>query len=61
MITFSQNLLAQQLKLDELNHVEKPFLDQLYSLDWKIIDLDSKQHPSDSFRRSFAEASPEIS
>lgn len=43
------------LALDERNHVEKPFLDQLHGLGWEIIYLDSKQHPSDSFRQSFAE------
>lgn len=42
-------------KLDERNHVEKPFLDQLHGLDWEIIDLDSKQHPNDSYRQSFTE------
>ncbi|HAR94478.1 MAG TPA: restriction endonuclease subunit R [Deltaproteobacteria bacterium] len=42
-------------RLDERNHVEKPFLDQLHGLGWEIIDLDGKQHPSDSFRQSFAE------
>lgn len=30
------------IKLDERNHVEKPFLDQLHGLGWEIIDLDSK-------------------
>lgn len=44
-----------QLKLDERNHVEKPFLDQLASLNWEIIDLDSKQHPGDTFRQTFTE------
>jgi type I restriction enzyme R subunit len=33
---------AQLLKLDERNHVEKPFLDQLHGLDWEIINLDNK-------------------
>ena len=33
---------AQQLRLDERNHVEKPFLDQLHGLAWEIIDLDNK-------------------
>ncbi len=46
---------AQQLRLDERNHVEKPFLDQLHGLGWEIIDLDNKQHPSDSYRQSFTE------
>ncbi|HEX2976920.1 MAG TPA: HsdR family type I site-specific deoxyribonuclease, partial [Bacteroidales bacterium] len=43
------------IKLEERNHVEKPFLNQLHSLDWEIIDLDNKQHPSDSYRQSFTE------
>lgn len=45
----------QQIKLDERNHVEKPFLDQLDGLKWEIIDLDSKQHPGDTHRQSFTE------
>jgi type I restriction enzyme R subunit len=47
--------LPQQVKLDERNHVEKPLLDQLHGLGWEIIDLDSRQHPADSFRQGFAE------
>jgi type I restriction enzyme R subunit len=46
---------AQNLKLDERNHVEKPLLDQLNGLDWEVIDLDTKQHPSDSHRMNFTE------
>jgi type I restriction enzyme, R subunit len=46
---------AAQLTLDERSHVEKPFLDQLHGLEWEIIDLDNKQHPSESHRQSFAE------
>ena len=46
---------ARQLRLDERNHVEKPFLDQLHGLGWEILDLDNKQHPADSFRQSFTE------
>lgn len=42
-------------KLDERNHVEKPRLDQLAGLGWELIDLDSKQHPGDTFRESFTE------
>jgi type I restriction enzyme, R subunit len=45
----------QHIKLDERNHVEKPLLDQLADLGWEIIDLDSKQHPADSFRQNFTE------
>src|SRR5664280_368146 len=44
-----------QLRLDERNHVEKPFLDQIAGLDWEIIGLDSKQHPGDSYRQTFTE------
>jgi len=45
----------QYIKLDERNHVEKPFLDQLDGLGWEVIDLDGKQHPGDSHRQSFTE------
>ncbi|KAB3536338.1 type I restriction endonuclease subunit R [Alkaliphilus pronyensis] len=41
--------------MDERNHVEKPFLDQLHVLGWEIIDLDAKQHPEDSHRSSFTD------
>lgn len=43
------------IKLDERTHVEKPLLDQLEGLKWEIIDLDAKQHPTDSHRQSFTE------
>lgn len=46
---------AKELKLDERNHVEKPLLDQLHGLGWEIIDLDSKQQPSDTFRGTFTD------
>ena len=46
---------AREIKLDERNHVEKPLLDQLESLNWRVLDLDSKQHPSDTFRDTFTE------
>jgi type I restriction enzyme R subunit len=46
----------KHIRLDERNHVEKPFLDQLKSLGWDIIDLtDEKQKPSDTGRESFTE------
>ena len=48
-------MAAQPLRIDERNHVEKPFLDQLAGLGWEIVDLDNKQRPVDSFRESFAE------
>jgi type I restriction enzyme R subunit len=43
------------IKIDERQHVEKPLLDQLEGLGWEIIDLDSKQHPNESFRASFTD------
>lgn len=51
----TQDTAPQSLAPDERNHVEKPFLDRLHGLGWEIIDLDSKQHPADSFRQNFAE------
>ncbi len=45
----------QRIKLDERNHVEKPFLDQLSGLGWEIIDLDNKQNPGDTYRETFTE------
>jgi type I restriction enzyme R subunit len=46
---------AQQIKIDERSHVEKPLLDQLSALGWEILDLDNKQKPSDTFRENFTE------
>jgi type I restriction enzyme, R subunit len=46
---------SEHLKIDERNHVEKPFLDQLHNLGWDIIDMDAKQHPEDSFRNNFTD------
>jgi type I restriction enzyme R subunit len=51
----NQDKTPQNIKIDERNHVEKPLLDQLEGLGWEIIDLDSKQHPEDSYRQSFTE------
>ncbi|MBE0448702.1 MAG: type I restriction endonuclease subunit R, partial [Actinobacteria bacterium] len=51
----TQDKTPQHIKLDERNHVEKPLLDQLAGLEWEIIDLDSKQHPTDSHRQNFTE------
>ena len=45
----------KQFKLDERNHVEKPLLDQLASMDWEVLDLEVKQRPEDSHRSSFTE------
>ncbi|NCC23553.1 MAG: restriction endonuclease subunit R, partial [Alphaproteobacteria bacterium] len=50
-----QDKSPAHIKLDERNHVEKPFLDQLAGLGWEVLDLDSTQHPADSFRESFTE------
>lgn len=46
---------AAQIRIDERNHVEKPFLDQLAGLGWDVIDLDGEQTPGDTFRTTFAE------
>jgi len=46
---------SSHLRIDERNHVEKPLLDQLAGLGWEIIDLDSTQHPIDTYRQSFTE------
>jgi type I restriction enzyme, R subunit len=43
------------IRLDERNHVELPFLDQLHGLGWVIVDLDAKQRPGDSLRESFTD------
>ncbi len=45
----------EYIKIDERNHVEKPFLDQLSGLGWEIIDLEMKQQPTDTYRQSFTE------
>jgi len=47
--------LGSTLKLDEYNHVEKPFLEQLAGLGWEVIELHTQQQPEQSFRASFAE------
>ncbi len=46
---------AQEIKLDERNHVEKPLLDQLKGLGWEVIDCDKQQTPSQTHRESFTE------
>ena len=43
------------IKLDERNHVEKPFLAQLHGLGWEVCDLDRNQKSQDSDRASFTE------
>jgi type I restriction enzyme R subunit len=52
----TESATTKQLRIDERNHVEKPFLDQLAGLEWNIVDLnDQKQKPSDTGRDSFTE------
>jgi type I restriction enzyme R subunit len=51
----SADSVANEIRLDERNHVEKPLLDQLAGLGWQVIDLDSKQIPPDTFRENFTE------
>ncbi|MDN5874421.1 MAG: hypothetical protein L0H29_08590, partial [Sinobacteraceae bacterium] len=43
------------IKLDERNHVELPFLEQLGGLGWTILDLDKDQKAADTGRDSFTE------
>lgn len=47
--------LSSTLKLDEYNHVEKPFLEQLAGLGWEVLELQIQQQPEQSFRTSFSE------
>lgn len=47
--------IPELFKMDERNYVELPFLEQLESMDWEVIDLDLKQKPSDSYRYSFTD------
>lgn len=47
--------LGSILKLDEYNHVEKSFLEQLAGLDWDVLELQMQQQPEQSFRTSFSE------
>lgn len=52
----SSRQVPKHIRLDERNHVERPFLDQLAGLGWTVIDLtDEKQKPSDTGRESFTE------
>ncbi|MED0887005.1 HsdR family type I site-specific deoxyribonuclease [Bacillus mycoides] len=51
---------GETIKLDENNHVEKPFLEQLKILGWnegenEVIELKIQQNPSESYRNSFSE------
>src|SRR5262245_41213944 len=50
------NYTSEKHRLDELNHVEGPFLNQLEGLGWEIIRLEMKtQKPEESLRESFNE------
>jgi type I restriction enzyme R subunit len=46
---------AREIKLDERNHVEKPFLDQLEGLGWTVIDCENTQVPGATYRETFTE------
>ena len=50
----------KQLKIDEFNSVEHPFMEQLKELGWndrdnEVIELQMQQQPSESYRKSFSE------
>lgn len=47
--------LGTTLKLDELSHVERPFMEQLKNLGWSTLELPMQQVPGQSFRSSFSE------
>ena len=52
--------LGSTLKLDEYNHVEKPFMEQLKELGWdkgenQVLELKMNDSPEKSFRSSFSE------
>jgi type I restriction enzyme R subunit len=50
-----QDKTPAHIRLDERNHVEKPLLGQLAELGWEVIDLEMKQEPKQTFRKSFDE------
>jgi type I restriction enzyme R subunit len=45
----------KEIKLDERQHVEMPFLNQLKGLGWTVVDCDSQQTPAQTFRDNFTE------
>ena len=52
--------IGSSLKLDEYNHVEKPFIEQLKGLGWNagknhVLELEMQQTPEQSYRTSFSE------
>jgi type I restriction enzyme R subunit len=50
-----QDKTPAHIRLDERDHVEKPLLDQLTGLGWEVFDLEMKQEPKQSLRKSFDE------
>jgi type I restriction enzyme R subunit len=50
-----QDKTPAQIRLDERNHVEKPLLDQLAAQGWELLDLEMKQEPQQTFRKSLDE------
>jgi type I restriction enzyme R subunit len=51
----SADRTPKEIKLDERQHVEVPFLDQLKSLGWAVIDCDNQQTPAETFRENFTD------
>ncbi len=52
------SIIQPQAKIDEKNHVEEPFLHQLESIPgihWKVLRLDTHQHPSETQRTEFTQ------
>ena len=47
---------AQYIRLDERNHVEKPFLDLLDGLGWTVLVCDNRETPA----RSGVASDPEV-
>jgi len=45
----------EQIRLNEKQFVEEPFLEELDKLGWKIVRLDNEQTPKDTGRENFAE------
>lgn len=46
---------AQEIKIDERNHVELPLLAQLNSLGWTVIDCNKTRIPAETIRESFTD------
>ena len=54
-MTSAHDKTPRRIKLDEKNHVEEPFLDQLEGLGWDVVRLEQKQQPAQSQRESFSQ------